>query len=146
MTDLQPAVDWLLFKDVRPEAAPQGAVVDQTDAEYDEERRAKISLADEKFSYINVYLADRAYGGPEEGGWYYDYGIPVESRRVLSPAEGEVNPYSEYQEELEFMESRYYRLNQNRPEVHSVLSEGRYVVTIEDEFARAYPYKCPHYE
>ena len=146
MTDLQPAVDWLLFKDVRPEAAPQGAVVDQTDAEYDEERRAKISLADEKFSYINVYLADRAYGGPEEGGWYYDYGIPVESRRVLSPAEGEVNPYSEYQEELEFIESRYYRLNQNRPDIHSVLSEGRYIVVEEHGFAKPYPETIPHYE
>ena len=145
MTDLQPAVDWLLYKDVRPEAAPQGAVVDQTDAEYDEERRAKISLADEKFSYINVYLADRAYGGPEEGGWYYDYGIPVESRRVLSPTDY-TNPHSEYETELVFLTARYDRLNQSRPDIHSVLSEGRYVVTIEDEFARAYPYKCPPYE
>ncbi len=24
--------------------------------------------------YVNVYMADRAYGGPEEGGWYYTYG------------------------------------------------------------------------
>ena len=143
--DMQPVIDWLNFDDVRPEAAPQGAVVDQTDAEYDEERRAKISLADEKFSYINVYLADRAYGGPEEGGWYYDYGVPVESRRVLSPTDY-VNPHSEYETELAFLTARYDRLNQGRPEVHSVISKGRYIVIEEDGFANPYPETIPHYE
>lgn len=24
--------------------------------------------------FVNAYLVDRAYGGPEEGGWYYDIG------------------------------------------------------------------------
>ena len=24
--------------------------------------------------YVNLYRVGRAYGGPEEGGWYYDYG------------------------------------------------------------------------
>ena len=130
---------------LRQDTAPQGADVVETDAEYDEERRAKISLADEKFTYINVYLADRAYGGAEEGGWYYDYGIPVESRRVLSPTDY-TNPHSEYETELIFLTARYDRLNQGRPEIHSVISEGRYVVVEEEEFARAYPYKAPHYE
>ena len=135
----------MLIHQLRQDTAPQGADVVETDAEYDEERRAKISLADEKFSYINVYLADRAYGGPEEGGWYYDYGIPIESRRGLSPTDY-TNPHSEYETELVFLTARYDRLNQGRPEIHSVISEGRYVVVEEEEFARAYPYKCPHYE
>lgn len=26
--------------------------------------------------YVNIYDVGRAYGGPEEGGWYYDYGTP----------------------------------------------------------------------
>jgi len=131
---------------LRQDTAPQGADVVQSDAEFDEERRANISLDDAEFTYINVYLADRAYGGPEEGGWYYDYGIPVESRRVKVPAAGDLSPYSEYREELEFIESRYWRLNQDRPEIHSVISEGRYVVTTEDEFAKPYPETIPHYE
>lgn len=29
--------------------------------------------------YANAYLTDRLYGGPEEGGWYYDVGEPVMS-------------------------------------------------------------------
>ena len=30
--------------------------------------------------YVNVYLVHRAYGGPEEGGWWYDAGELVETR------------------------------------------------------------------
>lgn len=29
--------------------------------------------------YANAYLTDRLYGGPEEGGWWYDCGEPVMS-------------------------------------------------------------------
>jgi len=29
--------------------------------------------------YANAYLTDRLYGGPEEGGWYYDVGEPIMS-------------------------------------------------------------------
>ena len=27
--------------------------------------------------YVNVYEIGQAYGGPEEGGWYYDVGTPI---------------------------------------------------------------------
>ena len=27
---------------------------------------------------VNLYLVDRAYGGSEEGGWYFDCGEPVQ--------------------------------------------------------------------
>lgn len=29
--------------------------------------------------FVNVYQLDRGYGGPEEGGWWYDYEYPIES-------------------------------------------------------------------
>ncbi len=29
-----------------------------------------------KTFYINAYAVGKAYGGPEEGGWYYNYWIP----------------------------------------------------------------------
>lgn len=32
--------------------------------------------------WVNVYLVDRAYGGPEEGGWWYDTGTAVRSTQV----------------------------------------------------------------
>ena len=72
------------------DTAPQGADVVESDAEYDVKRRANVGVDNAEFTYINVYLADRAYGGSEEGGWWYDYGIPVESRRVKLPSSGAV--------------------------------------------------------
>tara|TARA_R110002020_G_scaffold123419_1_gene279824 strand:- start:83 stop:436 length:354 start_codon:yes stop_codon:yes gene_type:complete len=30
-----------------------------------------------KMFYVNVYEIGQAYGGPEEGGWYYDVGKPI---------------------------------------------------------------------
>lgn len=36
-------------------------------------------MADSNKWYFNIYEIGRAYGGSEEGGWYYDYGTPVES-------------------------------------------------------------------
>ena len=139
------------FDHIRLTAAPEGAVVEfETDAQFDAERRQNISLQSAEFSYINVYLVDRAYGGPEEGGWYYDYGNPVESRRVRVDWPQPSGPYTHYMDEdthqLEFLKLRYDRLNEGRPSVHSVLSEGRYKVIEEDRFARSWPEKTPHYE
>jgi len=34
--------------------------------------------------FINVYLQRLTYGGPEEGGWWYDHNEPVSSRRFTS--------------------------------------------------------------
>ena len=39
----------------------------------------KFRQREESTIYINTYLVDRAYAGPEEGGQWYDYGEPVES-------------------------------------------------------------------
>ncbi len=32
--------------------------------------------------FVNVYRLERAYGGPEEGGWYYDDLTPIKSVRA----------------------------------------------------------------
>ena len=34
------------------------------------------------FPYVGIYETWQGYGGPEEGGWWYDCGRPVEGRRV----------------------------------------------------------------
>ena len=37
------------------------------------------------FPYVGIYETWQDYGGPEEGGWWYDCGMPVEGRRVFNP-------------------------------------------------------------
>ena len=34
--------------------------------------------------YLNIYELAQAYGGPEEGGWWYTCGEPVESTEVVN--------------------------------------------------------------
>lgn len=38
---------------------------------------------------VSVYATTRHYGGPEEGGWWYDWYELVETRRVDGPADEE---------------------------------------------------------
>ena len=35
--------------------------------------------------WVNTYHVTRHYGGPEEGGWWYDRGEPVGSTRCKTP-------------------------------------------------------------
>lgn len=37
--------------------------------------------------WVNMYMVTREYGGPEEGGWWYDLYTPVEAVRTYSPSE-----------------------------------------------------------
>ena len=34
--------------------------------------------------YLNIYEIGQAYGGPEEGGWWYSCGDPIESTLVVN--------------------------------------------------------------
>lgn len=88
--------------------------------------------------YVNVYLVDRAYGGPEEGGWWYDYGEVVESRHCET--------LFEVLAEKKKMQAKYDALNAGLPEISSVNSRGRYGVTLEPRKAAAWPQERPHYE
>lgn len=36
---------------------------------------------------MTEYLIDRCYGGPEEGGWWYDWREPGQSVLILMPRE-----------------------------------------------------------
>ena len=86
--------------------------------------------------FVNVYLTDRAYGGSEEGGWWYDCGQIV--RSVECETKQEANQKAE--------EMREEYSNEGRPEIDSVLSEGRYDVRVEDRPGKDYPSQRPHYE
>ena len=90
------------------------------------------------YKYVNVYLEDRAYGGPEEGGWYYDCGEPVSS--IACDNDTEVSMYRR------LMGEWCDKQNKDRPPVHSVASEGVFVSVVEDNPARGYPSERPYYE
>ena len=87
--------------------------------------------------YVNVYLIERCYGGPEEGGWWYNAGTPIESRKV--------DALQEAADERCWLEKYRYSNGGRRP-LSDTNSEGEYRVCIETHFARPFPERRPHYE
>ncbi|HSH28977.1 MAG TPA: hypothetical protein VK971_03630 [Thiohalobacter sp.] len=87
--------------------------------------------------YVNVYLVNRAHGGPEEGGWWFDNGEPVYSQ-LCRDAQSQEEVYAA-------LSAQYERLNQGRHGIDSVLCEGVYVVYKETTFARPWPATRPRY-
>ena len=85
--------------------------------------------------WVNVYFVDRCYGGPEEGGWYYDHFTCTMSMGVAT---------------LDAAQALHRHLKNEvipKPErpLHSVLSEGEYRVHIEDEKAASQTLQRPVY-
>lgn len=93
--------------------------------------------------YVWLYMLDRAYGGPEEGGWYFDCGAPIlhQDNRVFA---SEVNAY-ELADTLNKTVAR--DLNEGRPEISSVNSEGQYrfLVGGKDQHPDFFPAEKPYY-
>lgn len=84
--------------------------------------------------FVNVYEVDRIYGGPEEGGWWYDARTIIETREVSQYAVDDA---------VRELEEQY----PNTGKVYSVIYDGGdYRVRVEDQPGANYPEKTPHYE
>jgi hypothetical protein len=113
---------------------------EQLVAQFKEERQAR------GFYTVAIYLIDRAYGGPEEGGWYYDCGTPyLEPEAALHMrAFDRLSDAYHYSEHLNL--SVLPAWNEGRAEVSSVLSEGQYKALWSEGFPQPFPTSRPHYE
>lgn len=90
---------------------------------------------------VAVYMTDRAYGGPEEGGWWFDYGEHVRTVRTF-PNAARADAYAKRMNNV-----LDRTLNKGRREISSVLSEGRYSAEVHQGLApQFYPETRPHYE
>jgi hypothetical protein len=90
-----------------------------------------------------VYLVDRTYGGPEEGGWWYTGGDLVRTIRVFRAGQKQQAQAfcDQFQTHLDAT------LNRGRRPISSVLSTGRYYIELHDGNApEHYPTVKPHYE
>lgn len=84
--------------------------------------------------YVNVYEVGQSYGGPEEGGWWYDTGSPVTSVKCET--------YTEAKRLADELREKYPQTGRSS----SVLGGDDYRVCIESGYARPYPDHRPHYE
>jgi len=93
------------------------------------------------FRFINVYLVDRAYGGSEEGGWWFDTGEFIRSY----PFKGTDEERDAKQEEIR-AELTEQNEDEGRRDISSVLSTGQYQCWTEDHPGADFPTEQPHYE
>jgi hypothetical protein len=116
-----------------------GAIDEDDDGEPIERPPASYTVA--------VYLCDRAYGGPEEGGWWYDTGCLSRDHwhltRVFKPEQrAEALAYCRELNDKALRED-----NKGRPPAHSVNSIGVFVAQVYDDFPPAFfPQERPRYE
>ena len=102
-------------------------------------------IAKSKTWTVAVYDVDLAYGGPEEGGWYYSRGSLVRLIRVFK---NEDMAYTFSQRMNRKLQSRIWGPNMGKRELHLVLSEGELQAHVyhEDLPVDHYPEYRPHYE
>lgn len=117
--------------------------------------------------YVNIYEVGRAFGGREEGGWWFDTGSPISSilvefteaehQAVTAYAKATLGEDAEFTDEwvevfraklrekaeriAEPLRSQYAATGKRS----SVLGGEDYEVVIQDHFARAYPEEAPTY-
>jgi hypothetical protein len=93
---------------------------------------------------VAVYEIDLAYGGREEGGWWYQRGSLVRISRTFRSQE---RAY-EYCRRLNArLRSRVFGPNRGKREISSVLSDGEYQAEVHTDCApKSYPERRPHYE
>lgn len=93
--------------------------------------------------YLNLVIMDRAYGGPEEGGWWYNTYTPVVSLPlpVVTPEQQDLVVVF-----YNAMEKLVEELNRGRRPIDSVLSQGVYTFFLSKRPAENEPKTPPHYE
>jgi len=95
-------------------------------------------MARNKYWYVNTYECGRAYGGPEEGGWWYDYGKPIEKSIVCATEE-------EAWEKRAEREKAWAEYNEGREPIESVNGDGVIMVFVETHRAVWFPKQKPYY-
>lgn len=93
---------------------------------------------------VAIYLIDRAYGGPEEGGWWYTYGVPDEGLVYHTKYFEDYKKANKYSKMLYDLIVK--PLNEGRHDIGSVLSEGMFDTMVLKGDPRPFPDQIPHYE
>ena len=97
--------------------------------------------------YLNIYELAQAYGGPEEGGWWYTYGEPVESTEVVNLRQS-IKTCDDLNAKFRTSSSGYAMGfgDDNYLIRGGTWGDKKLRARIEDHPAEAFPQERPHYE
>lgn len=91
---------------------------------------------------VAYYRSYQSYGGPEEGGWWYDEGDLIRATRVFKKREAAIAYCARLNAKLERWQDRA-----RVPKKWSVISTGRIEAAFYPNTApQHYPDRRPHYE
>ena len=90
--------------------------------------------------YVNAYETYDAYGGPEEGGWWYTSGEPT------GQTWGPFTTLDEAWEQRDALAENVNEYNEGRWPRHSVNGGDWYALYVEEHEPRAFPVNTPRYE
>ena len=90
-----------------------------------------------KYKFVNVYLVSREYGGPEEGGWYYDAGQLLKCMPV---------PPSKAEALLDKVTAWCKQMNDGTMPRSSVIGSPDYLCRLSPNPGKDYPAERPFYE
>ena len=99
--------------------------------------------------FLWVAYVDRCYGGPEEGGWYYDTGEPVRPGQEESPIDlvQVFDNKEEARAAYDALQPIVSEANIGRRSPNSVLSCGDYLqVMLTTRLPQQWPETIPRYE
>lgn len=89
--------------------------------------------------YVNEYMVNQSYGGPEEGGWWYDVGTFVRCHAATQTLRAA-------QIARDTLEGYVAEENEGRYPLHSVLCSGVCRIYVEDYPGEDFPNVIPVYE
>jgi hypothetical protein len=84
---------------------------------------------------LTIHETTLNYGGPEEGGWWYQAGYPVLTRCIFSKKQA-VQIFVELFEEYEVAD---------QPDLGLTSTHSNYEVNFSNDYAKVYPESKPHY-
>lgn len=96
---------------------------------------------------VGIFLVDRAYGGPEEGGWWFECAAPATEFAGMTKTFKHEEAADRYHDRLRKM-IKDNDWNYGRLSISSVCSEGVYRagMTRNSSTLKPWPKYWPHYE
>ena len=86
-------------------------------------------------SVITIHETTLNYGGPEEGGWWYQAGYPCLTHCIFSKKQA-VTEYVIYADEYEVWD---------QPDLGISTTSSNYEVNFANDYAKSYPEERPYY-
>lgn len=109
-------------------------------------RRDTLTTEGRSMYYLHKYEVAQQYGGPEEGGWWYDAGDPVDDWCVVMVEDEEIANFVCRALNHEEITRRDEEEKYGYTDVLSPLSQHFEYDVSESPLAESFPKMSPHYE